>query len=225
MNALAKDVHGDYDVRGARERGLDILFAPDRLSDTALSAAILADRRFDPRFPGWALYRTIVNGTDGYRPDLNAYAIGLGAALAAAESAHGRRFVKSGGPWVSLAALDAMERCISGSFPDTASARAALAGIDDEAYSRVRNALAGGFIAGFETFRSELHVCVIRVIHRDGFQTGTVKHRCYNGSDSEKTSSVVRIPQLAPDIMGMMRVVKLGDDGEWVDHGPFEIED
>jgi len=171
MNA-AVEVQADYQVRGIRERGLDILFAGDHLSDTALSAAVLAERRFDPRFPGWELYRTIVNGTDAYRPDLNAYAIGLGRELAGAQTIRGRKFVRSGGPWVSLAALDAMERCISGSFPDSVVMRAHMAGVSDKTYARVRNALAGGFIAGFESFRAELHACVIRVIHID---TGQIR--------------------------------------------------
>lgn len=177
MSAVAEAIPqatGDWHLRSIRDRGLDLLFAVDRLSDTALSAACMASRRFDARFPGWELYRTVVNGGDLYRPGLNAYAIGLGRTLAEAHTYSGRVLVKYPGPWVSLAALDAMERCISGSFPAPAVVRARMAGVSDKTYSRLRDILAGGFLSGFEAFRAELHACVIRVIHMDAAQLRVV---------------------------------------------------
>lgn len=166
MNALPYDV-GDYDVRGVRQRGRDVLFAPDELGDWARSAAMMAQKRFHSPFPGWAVYRTIVNGTMGYVPDLWEYAEGIGRALAASHRASGHRFVREPGPWMKQASRDAMFRCIQGAFPVAACHRTEQFGVSDKTYTRLRNALAGGFLLGLASYKDELYWCVDEVAKLD----------------------------------------------------------
>lgn len=161
---------GEWDVqsRDYWTRGLDILFAPDELGDTAISAAIMAGHRWRSPFPGWEVYRTVVNGTDAHWLDLVLYSRGMGEAMANSRSKMGRRFVRlPHHGWVAQAAEDAMFRCVHAKFPQPATRRAEIFGIDNEAYSRLRNTLAGGFINGLENYRGLLWSCVSSVIYID----------------------------------------------------------
>src|SRR5574337_1091237 len=62
MTATAETIPeavGDWTLRGVRARGYDLMFAPDELSDSALSAASRAQCAFRSPFPAWPVYRTI----------------------------------------------------------------------------------------------------------------------------------------------------------------------
>lgn len=163
MNAIAEAIPeavGDWTLRGVRARGYDLMFAPDELSDSALSAASRAQAKFSSPFPAWPVYRTVVNGTTWYLEEVTKYATGVGLALML--DTHGR--IRKPGAWVVEASQDAMVRTIQGSFPAPALWRAREYSISDKTYSRVRVVIAREYMKALESFQSILHREAKRVL-------------------------------------------------------------
>lgn len=166
MTATAETIPeavGDWTLRGVRARGYDLMFAPDELSDSALSAASRAQCAFRSPFPAWPVYRTIINGTTGHLEEITRYATGVGLALML--GAKGR--IRKPGMWVVEASQDAMVRTIQGSFPAPALWRAREYAISDKTYSRVRVVIAREYLSALESFQSILHREAQRVLSID----------------------------------------------------------
>jgi hypothetical protein len=160
MNALAETIPeavGDWQLRGIRARGYDLMFAPDELSDSALSAASRAQDRFRLPFPAWEAYRAIINGGASYFPPLVEYATGVGLAMMLAIRPDGRQLTRKPGPWMVQAAQDAMARAVVGSYPAPSSQRADEYDVPRRTYSRIRDAIAREFIAAIEDFQAAVH--------------------------------------------------------------------
>jgi hypothetical protein len=158
---------GDWVVRGIRARGYDLMFAPDELSDTAISAALRAQARFPKPFPAWEAYRKLVNGTSRHDASLVEYATGVGLAMSLAVRRDGRRLVRKPGAWVVQAAQDAMARVVVGSYPEPALWRAEEYGLSNKTYSRLRDALVREFMDAVDIFRGYLYEEASRCLHVD----------------------------------------------------------
>lgn len=166
MNDIAeivRDAEGDWQVRGLVARGYDLMFAPDELSDSALSAVQWAMEQYDTPFPAWQAYRVIVNGAPMFHGELVEYATGVGLAMLRSPSAS----VRKKGVWFVEASQDAMGKAISGSFPAPASWRAEEYGISDKTYARIRVAIAREYVSAIEDFRSKLHEAAKKVLRID----------------------------------------------------------
>lgn len=158
---------GDWAVRGIRARGYDLMFAPDELSDTAISAASCAQARFRKPFPAWEAYRKLINGTSKHDVALVEYATGVGLAMLLAVRRDGRALVRKQGVWVVQAAQDAMARTITGSYPEPALWRAEEYSVSNKTYSRLRDALAREFMDAVDIFRGYLYEEASRCLHVD----------------------------------------------------------
>lgn len=166
MNDIAeivREAEGDWQVRGLVARGYDLMFAPDELSDSAITAAQWAQAAFRSPFPAWQAYRVIVNGAPMFHGKLVEYATGVGLALLRSASLP----VRKRGVWFVEASQDAMGKAISGSFPAPASWRAEEYGISDKTYARVRVTIAKEYIGAIEDFRSKLHEAAKKVLRID----------------------------------------------------------
>lgn len=137
----------------------DTVYARAELSDDALTAAIWASSRFSASFPGWQLYRRVVAGCYLFDRDLLAWAVGCARALARSKLASGRDYLRSDarGPWIAVAAADALCGVIYGHFPAHADARGYVRGVYAGTYRKVRDPLACCMVRGLESFRAELH--------------------------------------------------------------------
>jgi hypothetical protein len=166
MSAIPQAV-GDWQLRGIRARGYDLMFAPDELSDAALSAAFRAQARFRLPFPAWNAYRAIINGHGSYFPALVEYATGVGLAMILAKRPDGRALAREPGAWMVQAAQDAMARAIAGSYPKPATQRAEEYGVPRRTYARIRDAIAAEFIAAIEDFQAAIHREAERVLRFD----------------------------------------------------------
>lgn len=158
---------GDWELRGIRARGYDLMFAPDELSDGAISAASRAQARFRLPFPAWEAYRAIINGHGSYFPALVEYATGVGLAMMFASRQDGRPLVRKRGAWMVQAAQDAMARAIVGSYPAPASQRAEACEVPRRAYSRIRDAIAKEFMLAITDFQETIHREAERVLRID----------------------------------------------------------
>jgi len=148
---------GNWELRGV---DLDVLFAQDDLSEAALSAAIRASAKFNTSFPGWFLYRRVANGTTMFDRELEAWAVGCGQALAAAEKQNGRRWVsgavRAKAGWIEQASRDALDYVIFGRYPAGLNARASHFGVSNKTYQAIRDPMSRCMWIGLETFRSVL---------------------------------------------------------------------
>lgn len=153
----------EYDLR---VKEIDQVFAAE-LTDNCIDAAIRASANFDERFPGWQLYCKVVRGDSLYDRHLDAWAIGLARGLTRAKKADTGRDVlrrSARGPWVAVAGLDALHRCVMGRFMDSGERVSAKIGARYKTYLRIRDALAGGMLTGFENYRAELHYQYVTVL-------------------------------------------------------------
>lgn len=148
---------GDWSLRGI---DLDVLFAQDDLSEAAMSAAVRASAKFNSSFPGWPLYRRVVNGTGMFDRELEAWAVGCGQALAVAEKRNGRRWVsgvvRAKPGWVEQASMDALDYVIFGRHPAGLNERASRFGVSNKTYQAIRDPMSRCMWIGLETFRSVL---------------------------------------------------------------------
>jgi hypothetical protein len=149
------DEQGSYDIRG---KDLDTIFATSFTSDRCLTAIILAQERFDPSFPGWALFRRVLIGDDLLDRLLIAYAIGMARGVARAKKINGRRVVPAAtrrNKWIAQAGRDALDFALFGRFPCGVNKRSEQFGVDDETYQRIRDTVARGLWMGIDAFASE----------------------------------------------------------------------
>ncbi|MDE2468790.1 MAG: hypothetical protein KGL35_08610 [Bradyrhizobium sp.] len=163
----ADNEEGDYALKGLVARGYDLMFAPDELSDSAISAASRAQARFHQPFPAWQAYRSIMNGNPADRAELMHYATGVGLAMLCRKPKRGRDPLQKKGVWMVDASTSAMVRCIDGSFPRAAVVAAADYAVDYRTYSKLRNELASQFIGAVNDFRGILHEQAERVLRFD----------------------------------------------------------
>lgn len=160
MTATAETIPqaaGDWQLRGLKARGYDLMFAPDELSDSAIDAAMRAQDGFQSPFPAWEAYRAVINGHGSYFPPLVEYATGVGLAMMRARRQDGRALARKPGAWMVQAAQDAMARAIVGSYPAPASQRAEECDVPRRTYSRLRDAIAREFMAAIEDFQARIH--------------------------------------------------------------------
>ena len=146
-------------IRSLKAVDADAPFSRPELSDEALTASIWATLRFDSTFPGWQLYRRIVAGCEIFDRDLLAWAIGCARQLARATTRGDRDYLRSDarGPWIALAAADALCAVIYGRFPVHADERGYVRGVRLQTYAKIREPLTACMVRGLENFRSELH--------------------------------------------------------------------
>lgn len=149
---------GDWDLRTI---DLDTLFAPDTLSDACWDAAIRASAKFDSRFPGWFLYRRLVNGTNLFDRQLEWWAVTSARMLARAEKENGRRWVSAATRakpgWIAQAGRDALDFAIFGKYPCGLNERAEMFGVSNKTYQAIRDPVAKSMWIGADTFRAQLH--------------------------------------------------------------------
>lgn len=144
-----------FDVRG---KDVDTIFATDFTSDRCLSAILAAQKRFDPSFPGWALYRRVLIGDGLLDRVLEAYAIGMARGVARARKLNGRRVVPIGTckpAWVAQAGRDGLDLALFGKFPCGVNKRAEQFKVQAASYQRVRDAVGLGIWIGLDAFASE----------------------------------------------------------------------
>lgn len=148
---------GDYDVRGM---DVDSVFATQFTNDDCMSAILNAQANFDPRFPGWALYRRVVTGDGLLDRTLEAYAVCMARGVTRALKANGRYVVGKTtrqGSWVAQAGRDGLDFALFGRYPCGVKEREDRFGVSWKPYQTVRNAVGGGLWIGIATFRASLH--------------------------------------------------------------------
>ena len=150
----------DFDRRGI---GFDAQFITDNpLQDSALQAALWADKDCAGLFPGWSLYRLIAAHDRIHAEPVAAYAIAMACGLASARKAGGNSHQvvadRVQGDWIVQAGMDALYFTMwpGRGWPESATARAEWAGIHPDVYRRIRNAVAGGLLHAFECYRDRL---------------------------------------------------------------------
>lgn len=149
---------GDWDLRTF---DMDTVFAPDALSDSCIDAAIRTTAKFDSYFPGWFLYRRVVNGTALFDRQLEAWAIMCARQLARAEKENGRRWVsravRAKPGWIAQAGRDALDFAIFGKYAAGLQERAERFGVAHKTYQAVRDPVSRCMWIGMDTFRAMLH--------------------------------------------------------------------
>lgn len=155
---------GDWDLRTP---DLDSVFAADALSDTCWSAAVRTCARFDSHFPGWFLYRRVMNGTPIFDRALEAWAIMCARRLARAEKENGRRWVsgavRAKPGWVAQAGRDALDFAIYGRYAEGLNERAERYGVHWKTYQAIRDPVSRCMWIGLDTYRAMLHAEYWRV--------------------------------------------------------------
>ena len=142
---------GDWDVRGTDLRGYYAGFTRRALPEGALWRLSLASSCLPDKHPGYKSWLTMVAGTDRFIPELQAWAIGLGATIARMKpklKLRSREYVASyDHSWGRQASLDGLIVAIFGQ--DNAQSlreRADEFGCDREAYQRIRDFVAGAIV-------------------------------------------------------------------------------
>lgn len=139
---------GDWDIRGTDLRAYYAGFTRRALPEGALWRLSLASSCLPDRHPGYKAWLTMVAGTERFCPELQAWAIGLGATIARMKpklKMRSRTYVISyDHAWGKQASLDGL--CCAILSPDhlpSIRERADEFGCDREAYQRVRDFVAG----------------------------------------------------------------------------------
>lgn len=149
-----------------RSADADQPFSRVQLTDTCIDAANRTARRFDRSYPGWQLYSRIARGDTVFDRQLAAWAIWCARSYVRSHKLNGQAVVALRGrrsDWIVSAGLDALEFCITGAYWASAWVASRGFGVDNAQYQRVRGALAGMMVDGFENYRSELHYQYSRV--------------------------------------------------------------
>jgi hypothetical protein len=150
MGKLDKIEVGDYDVRGTDLRAYYASFTRRALPEGALWRLSLASSCLPEQHPGYKAWLTMVSGTDRFCPDLQAWAVGLGATIARMKPKlrmRSRQYVASyGHEWGRQASLDGLCVALFGSEPASLRERADELGCDREAYQRIRDFVAGAIV-------------------------------------------------------------------------------
>ena len=149
--AAAIEVQADYSVKGRDLRSYYAGFTRRALPDGAIWRLSLASSLLPDGHPGYMAWLTTVAGTERFVPQLQGWAVGLGETVARMKPrlrTRARTYVASYAPeWGQRASLDGLTMALFGA--DTAPAIAARAdelGCDRDAYSRIRNFVAGAIL-------------------------------------------------------------------------------
>lgn len=145
-------------------------FCRRALPEGSLKRLSLADSCLPDGHPGYKAWITIVSGTDRFHPELHDWAVGLGATIAKMKprlKARRREYVASyAHSWGRQASIDGLNMAIHGkaTAPSVASQADAL-GCDRDAYSRIRNFVAGAI--GLAVDQYEEALCWAHRVARD----------------------------------------------------------
>ncbi len=148
--AKAIEVQADYFIRGQDLRSYYAGFTRRALPEGALWRLSLASSVLPEEHVGYKFWLTLISGTDRFCPELQDWAIGLGATMARMKprlKQRARVYVSSySHEWGRQASLDGLVGALSGldAIPSLRD-RAEQFGCDREAYKRVRDFVAGAF--------------------------------------------------------------------------------
>lgn len=148
--AKAIEIQGDYDIRGQDLRTYYACFTRRALPEGALWRLSLASSVLPEEHIGYKFWLTLVSGTDRFCPELQDWAIGLGATVARMKprlSRRAREYVISyDHAWGQRASLDGLASALFGADQvPSVRARADEFGCDRDAYKRIRDFVAGAF--------------------------------------------------------------------------------
>lgn len=166
-NESAVRAEGCWDIKGQDLRQYYAGFTRRALPDGAIWRLSMACQYLPENHVGYKVWLTLVTGTDRFVPELQEWAIALGAAIAQMKPRRNklaRTYVPSYKPdWGRQAALDGVTQALYGEArtpPYTA--QADRFGARYEAYRRIRDFVAGALMLAAGQFESEL-----RLVHRE----------------------------------------------------------
>lgn len=161
MGAVERIEVGDYDIKGRDLRQYYASFTRRALPDGAIWRLALASTCLASGHPGYMAWMTVTSGTERFCPELQRWAVGLGATVARMKPRlhkNAREFVPSyRHEWGRVAALDGLGVALFGqdSVP-AASARAAEHDCDRDAYRRIRSFVAGAIVLAMQQYEDSL---------------------------------------------------------------------
>jgi hypothetical protein len=142
-------------------------------------AIALTSAKFSPQFPGWAMYRRLLQGDCLLDRAIKAYFIGGARKLARARTKTNREYIgaatrasghytdKDGNVthWIEQAALDALDYVIDGRYAEGLQERAQRFGIAHKTYQKIRDPLALGVRFGLDSWIAELHAVMAEIVN------------------------------------------------------------
>ena len=157
----AVEVQADYQIKGRDLRQYYAGFTRRALPDGAIWRLSLASSCLPANHPGYMAWMTTVAGTERFCPELQRWAIGLGATIARMKPrirSRAREYVPSyEHAWGRQASLDGLSEALFGE-KDVASIRerAEAYGCDREAYARIRKFVAGAILLALWQYEDAL---------------------------------------------------------------------
>lgn len=157
LGSLEETVGGDWQVKG-RDADLKLL----DISLDVIDAARETKAMFHKGFPGWELHSRINRGDLVFDRVIAAFGVRMARIVSRATKLNGKRntaFVRRASrhcPWIAQCGIDAVGFLVIQRYSTSAVEAAALAGVDDELYSRLRSTVALLMYEGFETYMAEL---------------------------------------------------------------------
>jgi hypothetical protein len=147
----AIEVQADYQIKGPDLRSYYAGFTRRALPEGAIWRLSLASSCLPAGHPGYMAWMTTVSGTERFVPELQRWAIGLGATIARMKPKlrqRGRQYVASyDHAWGRQASLDGLVLALFGAENVTSlRERAEAHKCDREAYQRIRDFVAGAIL-------------------------------------------------------------------------------
>jgi hypothetical protein len=147
----AIEVQADYQIKGPDLRSYYAGFTRRALPEGAIWRLSLASSCLPTGHPGYMAWMTTVSGTERFVPELQRWAIGLGATIARMKPKlrqRGRQYVASyDHAWGRQASLDGLVLALFGAENvEAIAARADTFGCDRDAYRRIRDFVAGAIL-------------------------------------------------------------------------------
>jgi len=152
----------DYDAVFAT-----VKFYSGPLASPCHKAIYETSAQFDPRFPGWPIYRRLIVGDALMDKCIEAFFIGTARRLARAQTKTGRQYISESrrrNDWIAQAGRDAMDFVLFGRYAENAFARADHYGISHPTYRKIRNPLGRGIRDGMDQWIGELHYRFSRIL-------------------------------------------------------------
>lgn len=159
--ADAIQVQADYAIKGPDLRSYYAGFTRRALPEGAIWRLSLASSCLPTGHPGYMAWMTMVAGTERFCPELQRWAVGLGATIARMKpklKARGRTYVASyDHAWGKQASLDGLMLALFGaeSVPAVLE-RAEDFGCDRDAYKRIRSFVAGAILLSIWQYEDAL---------------------------------------------------------------------
>lgn len=160
--AEALQVQADYSVRGPDLRSYYAGFTRRALPEGAIWRLSLASSCLPTGHPGYMAWMTMVAGTERFCPELQRWAVGLGATIARMKPklrARGRTYVASyDHAWGKQASLDGLICALFSRDTDVPAiaARADEFKCDRDAYRRIRDFVAGAMLLSIDQYEDAL---------------------------------------------------------------------